>query len=117
MFVSSVSGLAAKTLKVAQQPSIFSTLKTLEQVAPAALQLMFSLVVGMLHGVPLPQQVYSITGLVLQLNVETPQPKKSRSQVSRQDSLEQLAFCCRMLITVRISAMHLQESLSVLLHI
>lgn len=54
---SAVSGFGANTRKVAQQPSIFSTLKTLEQVTPASPQVTFSRVVGILHGVPFPQQV------------------------------------------------------------
>ena len=82
--VSVVSGLAANTLKVAQQPSIFSTRKTLEHVTPSSPQVTFSLVVGILQGVPLPQQVYSITGLVLQLSVVAPHPKHPRSHFSKQ---------------------------------
>lgn len=54
------SVLSAKTLNVAQLPSIFSTLKTFEQVAltsePAQLTVE-SLVIGMLQGTPFPQQV------------------------------------------------------------
>lgn len=54
-----VSGLSASTLNVQQFPSIFSTLKTLEQVALVvpAHDTVVSLVVGMLQGTPLPQQV------------------------------------------------------------
>ena len=112
--VSVVSGFGAKTLNVAQQPSIFSTLNTLEQVTPSSPHTTFSRVVGILHGVPLPQHVYNITGLVLQFNVVAPHPKNPRSHVSKQVSL-QLAFCCNILITVSISAMHLHDSFSVLL--
>ena len=106
-----------KTLKVAQQPSIFSTRNTLEQDPGVVEQSTLSLVVGMVQGVPLPLQVYNVTGLVLQPTVVVPHPKNPRSQVSRQQSPQQLAFCCRILITVSISAMHLQESFSTLLHI
>lgn len=119
--VSVVSGFGAKTRNVAQQPSIFSTRKTLEQVVPTFSQLISSFVVGILHGVPLPQQVYKITGLVLQLNgVVTPQPRNPLSQVSRQLSALQFAFCCRMQMTVSISAIQRQSLLfeaSLLLHI
>jgi len=80
------SVLGANTLNVAQQPSTFSTLNTFEQVTPASPHVTSSFVVGILHGVPLPQQVYNITGLVLQPTVDTEQPKKPRSQVSRQVS-------------------------------
>lgn len=55
-----VSVFSARTLKVQQLPSIFSTLNTVEQVVPIAspLQLVVtSLVIGILQGVPLPQQV------------------------------------------------------------
>lgn len=41
-----VSGLLVRTLKVAQQPSIFSIRKTIEQLLPASVQLIGSLVVG-----------------------------------------------------------------------
>ena len=54
-----VSGLSARTLKVQQFPSIFSTLKTLEHVVLVvpAQDTVVSLVVGMLQGTPFPQQV------------------------------------------------------------
>ena len=55
---SATSGFGANTRKVAQHPSIFSTLNTLEQVAVASVQVAVeSFVVGILHGVPFPQQV------------------------------------------------------------
>ena len=116
-----VSGFGARTRNVAQQPSIFSTRNTLEQVTPTFPQVTSSFVVGILHGVPFPQQVYKITGLVLQLNgVVIPQPRKPLSQVSRQLSALQFAFCCRIQMTVSISAMQRQSLLfeaSLLLHI
>ena len=112
-----VSGFGARTLKVQQHPSTFSTLNTLEQVTPGVPQVTSVLVVGISQGVPLPQQVYNITGLVLQpMHVGDP-PKNPLSQESKQCSLLQLAFCCKMHITVNISAMHLQPSSLVLLHI
>ena len=95
--VSSV--FSAKTLNVAQHPSIFSTLKTFEHVTPSSPQTTFVLVVGILQGVPLPQQVYNTTGLVLHANEVVPQPKNPLSQVSRHVSLHS-AFCCKMFITV-----------------
>ena len=115
--VSVVSGFGAKTRNVAQQPSIFSTRKTLEQLPGVVVQSILSLVVGIVHGAPLPLQVYKVIGLVLQLKVVVPQPKNPRSQVSKQQSPQQLAFCCKILMTVNISAIHLQESFSTLLHI
>ena len=110
------SGLSANTRKVAQHPSIFSTRNTFEHTTPSSPQTTSSLVVGILHGVPFPQQVYSIIGLVLHPTVETLHPKNPLSQVSRQQLSEQFAFCCRIEITVRISAIHLQ-SFDSLLHI
>ena len=98
----------ASTLNVQQQPSIFSTLKTFDVVVTAG-----SLLIGILQATPLPQHVYSITGLVLQLTLVTWHPKNPLSHVSKQVS-EQLAFCCNMQITVKISLMHL-HSLSLLL--
>ncbi len=109
-----VSGLAAKTRKVQQQPSNFSTRKTLEQVAPASLQTVLSFVVGILNGTPFDR--YNITGLVLQVKEFVPLPKNPLSQVSKQVSAV-VAFCCRTLIIAKISAIHLQDSVSVLLHI
>lgn len=61
-----------------------------------------------------------MTGLVLQLNgVEMPHPKKPLSQVSRHVSALQFAFCCKIQITVSISAMQRQSLfvVSLLLHI
>ena len=111
------SGLSANTLKVAQQPSIFSTLNTLEQVTPSSPQTTFSLVVGIVHGVPLPQQLYNTTGLVLHPKVVAEHPKKPLSHVSKQFS-EHSAFCCKTFIIVSISAIHAQLSeLLFLLHI
>jgi hypothetical protein len=50
--------LSARTLNVQQFPSIFSTLNTLEHVAEDPVQVAVeSLVIGILHGVPFPQQV------------------------------------------------------------
>lgn len=112
-----VSGFGASTLNVAQHPSTFSTLNTFEHVTPAVPQTTSSLVVGIDHGVPFPQQVYNTTGLVLQPNVDTEHPKKPRSQVSKHASLHS-ALSCNMLITVRISEMHLHSfELLLLLHI
>ena len=91
-----------KTLKVAQQPSIFSTLNTLEQVASPVPHTTFSRVVGILHGVPFPQHVYNTTGLVLHPRVVVPHPKNPLSQVSKQVSPQQLAFCCNTFITGKI---------------
>jgi hypothetical protein len=107
--------LGARTLNVAQHPSIFSTLNTFEQTTPSSPHTTFSRVVGILHGVPFPQHVYKITGLVLQPKVVVPQPKNPLSQVSKQVSPQQLAFCCKTFITVRISAMQRQLSTSLLL--
>lgn len=112
----SVSVFSASTLKVAQHPSIFSTRNTLEQVTPSSPQTTLSRVVGILHGVPLPQHVYNIIGLVLHPMVDMLHPKNPLSQVSKQQLSEQFAFCCKMEMTVRISAMHLQSFVS-LLHI
>jgi len=111
-----VSGLGANTLNVAQHPSTFSTLNTFEHVTPSVPHTTFSLVVGMLHGVPFPQQVYNIIGLVLQPIVDTEHPKKPRSQVSKHASLHS-ALSCKMFITVRISEMHLHSFELLLLHI
>lgn len=110
------SVLGAKTRKVAQLPSNFSTRKTLEQFVYGSLQSIFSFEIGIFHGVPLPQQVYNITGLVLQTSELAPHPKNPLSQVSRQFS-EHSAFCCKILMTVKISAMQLQFSSFLLLHI
>lgn len=55
--LSVVSGFGARTRNVAQHPSSFSILNTLEHVTPGVPQVTGSLVVGMLHGVPFPQQV------------------------------------------------------------
>ena len=89
--VSSEFVFGANTLNVAQEPSSFSILKTLEHdVSPG--HVIFSLTVGMLHGVPFPQQVYSITGLVLHNKVLALQPKKPLSQVSKLLSAHP-AFC------------------------
>lgn len=92
------SGLSAKTLNVAQLPSIFSTLNTHEQqLLPLSLAcglehvIELSLQTGIVHGVPLPQQVYNITGLVLQIKQFGPPPSIGRSQESKQFS--GLAFC------------------------
>lgn len=107
------SGFEASTRKVAQLPSIFSTRNT--QDVSAASQLP-SRVVGILKGTPFPAHVYNMIGLVLQLKVVTLQPRKPRSQVSRQLS-EQSALLCRILITVKISAIQLFEVALLLLHI
>ena len=108
--VAAVAGsvLVAKTLNVAQFPSSFSIRNTLEQEASlAVLQLMFSFEIGIFHGVPLPQQVYSITGLVLHTSELAPQPKKPLSQVSKHFS-ENSAYCFSMIITFRISEIQLK---------
>lgn len=53
-----VSGLSARTRQVQQFPSTFSTLNTLEQVVDISVQVAVeSLLVGIVHGAPLPQQV------------------------------------------------------------
>ena len=116
-----VSGFGARTRNVAQHPSTFSTRNTFEQVTPASPQVTSSFTVGILHGVPFPQQVYNITGLVLQLSgAEIPHPRKPRSQVSKHVSLLQFAFCCKIQMTVSISEMQRHSLLfeaSLLLHI
>ena len=85
LLISDVSVFGAKTRKVAQQPSTFSTRNTLERGPVASKS---SLLIGILQGTPLPQQVKSVTGLVLQFKVLTEHPKKPRSQVSKQESLQ-----------------------------
>ena len=61
-------GFGANTLNVQQFPSNFSTLNILEQSEQQALTdvlehtLVLSFSIGILQGVPLPQQVYNITG-------------------------------------------------------
>jgi hypothetical protein len=105
-----VSVFGIRTLKVAQQPSTFSILKILEVVVSRG-----SLLIGILQGTPLPQHVYNITGRVLQFTELVQHPKKPLSQVSKQASPHS-AFCCKILITVKISAIHLQSS-ELLLHI
>jgi len=112
--VSSVLG--ANTLKVQQHPSTFSTLNTSEHVTPISPHSPASLDVGILHGVPLHPQVYSLIGRVLKQGQLTEQPKNPLSQVSRQQSFVS-AFCCKIHITVRISDMQLQPLLLLLLHI
>lgn len=86
------SGLSANTLNVAQHPSIFSILNTLEQTTSSSPHVTFSFVVGILHGVPLPQQVYNMIGRVLKVKLVAVFPKNPLSQVSRQPS-SQTAFC------------------------
>jgi len=56
-----VSVFGAKTLNVAQQSSNFSNLNTVEVVVSAG-----SLEIGIANGVLPEEQVYSVTGLVLQ---------------------------------------------------
>ena len=56
-----VSGLVVSTLNVAQQSSNFSNLNTVEVVVSVA-----SLDIGIANGVLPDEQVYSVTGLVLQ---------------------------------------------------
>jgi len=102
-----VSVLSAKTLKVQQLPSIFSTLKTVDVVcvvvvAPDA---ELSLLIGILHAVPLLPHVYKLTGLVLQIKQLGPPPSIGRSQVSKQFSGH--AFSCNTKITFSISLMQL----------
>lgn len=106
------SGLSARTLNVAQFPSIFSTLNTQEQQPfPLSLACGFeqvielSLQTGIVQGVPFPQHVYNITGRVLQIKQFGPPPNIGRSQESKQFS--GLAFCCNINITFKISAMQL----------
>lgn len=107
-FVTLVVGsvFSASTRKVPQFPSTFSTRKTGEQesfVVPA-IHVIFSLVVGIDQGLPLAQQVYNITGLVLAPIVVAGVPRNPRSQVSRQPSPQQQAFFCKIHIVVKISA-------------
>ena len=78
------SGLSANTLNVAQHPSIFSILNTLEHTTPASPQVTSSLVVGILHGVPFPEQVYNMIGRVLKAKLVVVFPKNPLSQVSGQ---------------------------------
>ena len=73
--------------------------------------------VGIENGVPFPAVVYRIIGLVLQPKLVVPQPKNPLSQVSRQVSPQQLAFCCKRHITAKISDMHEVLFVSLLLHI
>jgi len=110
MFGSVVSGFVVRTLKVAQHPSIFSILKTFEHTTPSSPQVTSSFVVGMLHGVPLPEHVYNMIGLVLHISEVVEQPKNPLSHVSRQLSLHSALFC-NMLIVFKMSAMHLQSLL------
>jgi hypothetical protein len=87
------SGLSASTLNVQQLPSSFSTLKTVEQLSPIACpeQLVVTfLVVGILQGIPFEEQVYNMTGLVLQTRQLDPPPNIGRSQESKE--LSQHAF-------------------------
>jgi len=56
-----VSVFGANTLKVAQQSSNFSNLNTVEVSVTAG-----SLLIGIANGVAPPEQVYKVTGLVLQ---------------------------------------------------
>ena len=56
-----VSGLVVSTLNVAQQSSNFSNLNTLDVVVSVA-----SLEIGIDNGVLPDEQVYNVTGLVLQ---------------------------------------------------
>lgn len=86
------SGLSASTLKVAQHPSIFSILNTFEHTTPESPQVTSSLVVGMLHGVPLPQHVYNMIGRVLNMKLVAVFPKNPLSHVSKHES-PQTAFC------------------------
>ena len=60
-----VSVLGANTLNVAQQSSNFSSLNTVLVVVTAG-----SLLIGIARGVPPPEQVYKVTGLVLQKVVQ-----------------------------------------------
>ena len=102
-------GFGANTLKVQQFTSNYSTLNTLEQSVQHALTCVFehtlvlSFSIGILHGVPLPQHVYNITGLVLQTKQLGPPPSIGLSQESKQ--LSGHAFCCRTSITFNISPM------------
>lgn len=86
------SGLSANTLKVAQHPSIFSILNTLEHTTPSSPQVTFSLVVGIVHGVPFPQHVYNMIGRVLKKKLVAVFPKNPLSHVSRHAS-SHVAFC------------------------
>lgn len=87
-----VSGLSANTLNVAQHPSIFSILNTLEHTTPDSPHVTSSLVVGILHGVPFPEHVYNMIGRVLKVKLVAVFPRNPLSQVSRQLS-SQTAFC------------------------
>jgi len=78
--------LGSNTLNVAQHPSNFSILNTGLVVSVT------HLLIGIAQGVPFPQHVYNITGLVLH-DIEVPlQPKNPLSHVSKQTSPQQLAF-------------------------
>ena len=110
-----VSVLGTNTLNVAQFPSIFSTLNTVEHVSviPSPPQLTVeSLLTGILHGVPFPQQVYKHTGLVLHIKQLGPPPSIGLSQVSKQ--LSGQAFSCKTKITFKISQMQFPELLELL---
>lgn len=87
-----VSGLSANTLNVAQHPSIFSILNTFEHTTPSSPHVTFSLVVGILHGVPFPLHVYNIIGRVLNVKLVVVFPRNPLSHVSRQLS-SHAAFC------------------------
>jgi len=107
---SQVSVLGASTLQVAQQPSNFSILQTQEVCVHSgpwhALSFLF---VGKLNGILFDPQRYNTTGLVLHFIEAILHPKKPRSQVSKQVSSLQ-AFCCKINITFKISAIQLSHS-------
>jgi hypothetical protein len=92
---------------VQQLPSIFSTLNTDEQVVVSVQPVVVSLLIGIVQGVPLPQHVYKVTGLVLQIKQLGPPPSIGLSQVSKQ--LSGQAFSCNTKITFNISEMQLPE--------
>ena len=104
-----VSGLSASTLHVQQFPSTFSTLNTHEQACVSFGLAVKSLVVGILSGHPLAQQVNNIIGLVLQIKQLGPPPKDGLSHESKQ--LSGHAFCCNTKITFSISAIQLELEL------
>jgi len=105
-----VSGLVVSTLNVAQQSSNFSNLNTLDVVVSVA-----SLEIGIDNGVLPDEQVYNVTGLVLQ-NVAHDWPKNPLSQVSRQLSFWH-TLCWSSKITFKISEMQFSQMLFSLLHI
>ena len=97
-----MSVLLARTRHVAQQPSSFSSLKTVDVVFTAG-----SLLIGIANGVEPPEHVYKTIGLVLQKVLQF-WPKKPRSQVCKQVSFWH-TLCCNNKITFKISAIQFSQ--------